>query len=300
MVLNRYYNITLLLIKTILTTLCIFLTVCNNSYAQLDTLLFTQEYFKQNKVHRFTITPQVKRENERIINRNQVFVYTLDTVGRIIEKTVYTSLAGTNIKDTSSIHYGYDRQGRMYMERNFDHKTITTHYTMYNENNRNKKIITVTETIDTNVFPIKVLSQTPIDSAFLKYENVNATSTKCTYYNSYRLPYNTIIIETLPNSISYMKQFSITSLFEKYTIQRLGNVIEATTETSNSNGYNDIKTVYNYENNSLKQQTVYINNLQNKERFVFYENNVIVNEINKYTDHKNLEIVKYEYQFYNK
>lgn len=278
--------------------LCLLLTQVYCAYAQLDTLVFTPQYFKANKIHTLHITPQLKRENERIINRNQVYNYVLDTLGRVVKKTVFTSIAGTTIKDTSITHYGYDREGRLYMQRNFDHHNITTQYTMYNSGNSNKKIITVLETIDTTVFPIKVMSQQPTDSSFVKNEIMAKNSIRTTYYNSYRLPYYTLTTETLPSNISYTKQYNVTSLFEKYTIQRIDNKIEATLETSNSDGYNDIKTVYSYELDQLKQQTIFINNIPSHERVLFYEKGLIVNEITKYAAHKNLDIVKYEYGLY--
>ncbi len=278
--------------------LCLLTLQVYNAHAQLDTLVFTTSYFKTHKVRTLQITPQLKRDNERIINRNQVYNYVLDTLGRIVQKRVFTSIVGANIKDTSITHYGYDRLGRLYMQRNFDHHTITTQYTMYNANSNNQKIVTVLETIDTNVFPIKVLTQQPTDSSFIKNETVGANSVRSTYYNSYRLPYFSLTTEALPNSVTYTKEFNVTSLFEKYTIQRLTNKIEATLETSNSNGYNDIKTIYTYEGEQLKQQIVFVNNTQDRERFLFYENELIVNEITKYSAHKNMDIVKYEYQFY--
>lgn len=278
--------------------LCLLLTQAYTAHAQLDTLVFTASYFKTHKIRTLQITPQLKRDNERIINRNQVYNYVLDTLGRVVQKTVFTSIAGTTIKDTSVIHYGYDRLDRLYMQRNFDHHTITTQYTMYNANSTNQKNVTVLETIDTTMFPIKVLTQQPTDSSFIKNETVSTNSIRSTYYNSYRLPYFSLTTETLPNSVSYTKQFNVTSLFEKYTIQRLANKIEATLETSNSNGYNDIKTIYTYGGEQLKQQIVFVNNIQNRERFLFYENELIVNEITKYAAHKNMDIVTYHYQFY--
>lgn len=242
----------------------------------------------------------VKRDGEPMVPKNEHYLYRFDNTGHAWYSNNSFGMPGSG-RDTASVGYRYDANGNLLQRTRLD---LSGHYSEEFELDSLGRAVREThvriENLGTDRYTLVPGTRTEVSDEQFRYDALNDTTQRTTYFNSLGLPYRERL--HISDGHGYLRaiedRYIVTSRMGRttFTYNEKG-LLASRTEQSDLNDPRTVRYTYMYDdaNNLLGMDTWHSDKLVTKEEYVYAEGSLhLKGKLTKDMSTGTIKMVRYE------